>query len=261
MPHSPNSPSVPAPTLSACTRATAVCARSWWVCCPPLPPGCTLEELWHHLSSRQPPQPALDQAGKAFLWRSFLRPCQKEVHFFELPEDRPTPPPEEEGEGLSSPLPHRYSPVCDQERGVVGSCYSYQTRQDCTAHVKETTPSLQEVEEKCVCVFVRVSVCTCWLSLCPLHTARYGQRLVLVGSQALRESVLLLHKTVDPVVTMETMWYCVLELVASWRERGVLRSSVSRGYMGSGDTRKTWHIVKRFKQMGLLVCKVGGAGQ
>ena len=82
---------------------------------------------------------------------------------------------------------------------------------------------------------------------------------MLVGSQALRESVLLLHKTLDPVFTMETLWYCVLELVASFRGRGVLRSSVSQGYIGSGDSRKTWHIVKRFKQMGLLVCKVGRA--
>ena len=69
-----------------------------------------------------------------------------------------------------------------------------------------------------------------------------------------------MHKSLDPTVAMETLWYCVLELVASFRGRGVLRSSVSHGYMGSSDSRKTWHIVKRFKQMGLLVTKVGSSG-
>ena len=111
-----------------------------------------------------------------------------------------------------------------------------------------------------VCVRVCVCLCVCGYdsyACIPSDPARYGQRLVLVGLPALRESVLLLHKTVDPVITMDTQWYCVLELVASFRGHGVLRSSVSHGYFSCGDTRKTWHIVKRFKEMGLLVCKVG----
>ena len=134
------------------------CMCSRRVCpAPPRPlAGCTLEELWRHLSTHHPSQMTLDDTSKAFLWRSFLRPGQKEVQFFELPEDRPLPP-LEEGKP-STTLPHRYSPVCDRESGVVGSCTTYNTRQDCTAHLKENTPSLQDAEQRCVCVCVCVCV-------------------------------------------------------------------------------------------------------
>lgn len=130
-----------------------------------------MEELWHHLTARVPSHSALDDATKAFLWRSFLRPGQKEVQFFELPEGRSLPSVEEEEEGLSCPSFYRYSPVCDQEREVVGSCAAYSTRQDCTTHLKETTPSLLQVEERCVCVYAcGARACVCVLAqLAPPH--------------------------------------------------------------------------------------------
>ena len=94
----------------------------------------------------------------------------------------------------------------------------------------------------CVCVCVCIYACS------------YGDTLVLVGSQALRERALIPGDK-DPCFDITHTQYCLLEMVGRARHFGLLRTAVSNQYMKI-DARSTFHHVKILEQSGLINVKV-----
>jgi hypothetical protein len=118
------------------------------------------------------------------------------------------------------------------EGGLRGSCRRFEQRKDVTSKLRETLLTLVEVEEK------------------------YSNRLVLVGSQVLRENILV-PSDVDPtVLEMDPLLYCVLEVVGQFRQYGVFRPQLYRHYFQIKDARRVWHMVARLVGMSLLIVKV-----
>ena len=165
--------------------------------------GITLEGLWKRLEKRPKFDMALDEKSKKFLWNTIKK--LKGIDMFELEEARAplfifnrfeyTDPDSgilfEPVIELTNLYPHW--PINDQESKVLGSCSTYYSRKQCTAEA--LTCDLQEVVDK------------------------WGNKLVLVASQALRSHALFGNKFIPKKIMIITN-YCLLERIARARYLG-----------------------------------------
>lgn len=165
--------------------------------------GITLEGLWKRLEKRPKFEMTLDEKSKEFFWKMIKR--LKGIDMYELEEAREplfifnrfdyTDP---DSGILFEPLidfPNHYPhwPINDQESNVLGSCSTYYSRKICTAEA--VTCNLQEADEK------------------------WGNKLVLVASQALRTHALIGDRYTTKKIMIITN-YCLLERIARSRYLG-----------------------------------------
>jgi len=83
---------------------------------------------------------------------------------------------------------------------------------------------------------------------------RYGNSLVLVGNQELRERAVL-PKGVSPLLDLPPVQYALLEVIAQARHRGISRPYVTSKYL-KVDARSTFFYVQQLVKKGLIIIKV-----
>ena len=175
--------------------------------------GITIPTLWRRIDSATIALcSTVDENYKEFLWRC-ISSCQDiEVYLLEKPRA--------EIKDLGNDL-EVYPYHCVNEAGIRGSCATYKTR------------SLLDV------------------SNISLHTAveRYGNRLVLVASQLLRNKVLL-GPEFDISIKIPESNYCLLEMIGRARKLGRLHSSL--GLQAMLDSRSLFAQVKTLLQLKLI---------
>ena len=93
------------------------------------------------------------------------------------------------------------------------------------------------------------------LSLSFLPSYSYGNSLVLVASQELRERSLV-PVTQSPPGDINDVQYCLLEVVGCSRHYGTCRPYITNKYFKI-DARSLYHHSKELKKHGLVVIKVG----
>lgn len=118
-----------------------------------------------------------------------------------------------------------YSPflIEDVKTGVRGSCASYNTRKDISDVVKTLT--LVEVNDK------------------------YGQKLVIVASQTLRERALI-EDNINPNLQLPLTHYCVLERIGRSRRIGEITIKKTSGI--KEDPKSLFYIRKGLQEHGLI---------
>ncbi|XP_015249512.1 PREDICTED: general transcription factor 3C polypeptide 1-like isoform X1 [Cyprinodon variegatus] len=180
--------------------------------------GITLPSLWIRLEDRKPKFPLkLDDCTKGFIWRSLA--SNAELSFYELPVERQDVElfdrfinidPETGFEIKHKFIPEKMniypaSIIPENKDGIQGSCVFFKERKDVTKHVrcKSLTPlvSIQEAMEK------------------------YGRKLVVVASQALRFRTLIGSGT-DPDLKLSNESFCLLERIGRGRWQGELQSDL-----------------------------------
>ncbi|KAK3698321.1 hypothetical protein QZH41_017686, partial [Actinostola sp. cb2023] len=114
--------------------------------------------------------------------------------------------------------------------GVIrGSCPEYETRKDITSELRGTTRqclvSLQEAME------------------------RWGDRLVIVASQDMRDSAVI-GEGMDPNVTINTFQFCVLEHVGQSRACGRLQRFMAAHF--HCDAKSFFFHLKTFNEKGFI---------
>lgn len=175
--------------------------------------GISISTLWRRIDSATIAlSSTVDKSFKEFLWRC-ISSCQDiEAYLLEKPRA------EINDLGDDSEV---YPYHCINEAGVRGSCATYKTR------------SLLDV------------------SNISLYTAveRYGNRLVLVASQLLRNKVLL-GPEFDISVKIPESSYCLLEMIGRARKLGRLHSSL--GLQAKLDSRSLFAQVKTLLKLKLI---------
>ena len=108
----------------------------------PPPLGCTLQELWAHISTSSPSY-TLDSYTKPFIWRQLLCIMKEDtsISLYRLPSARPA--------AASSGDTHPSSFCMISRGGVRGSCVCFDEREDVTSVVLGELLQLQQVEERC----------------------------------------------------------------------------------------------------------------
>jgi len=117
--------------------------------------GCTLGELWEVVSNREPPVSfKLDSPTKSFIWTHLLRCVEeaKTVRIFQLAEPRElvqtTSTHSPSFVEYCHPFPYRLISI--PEKGIRGSCASFNTRKDITTEILQEQMDLSTVMEKWV---------------------------------------------------------------------------------------------------------------
>ncbi|XP_011476240.2 general transcription factor 3C polypeptide 1 isoform X3 [Oryzias latipes] len=197
--------------------------------------GITIPTLWIRLGTVQPKFPLkLDELTKEFIWKSLVN--NRDLRFYELPQERPDVQLFNRfGENdsdisletqLSSADDYKdiYSlhVIPENKDGIQGSCNFFKERKDITKQIRSVslTPlvSLEEASKK------------------------YGRKLVIVASQAVRFRALIGAEN-DPDLKMSNDSYCVLERVGRARWQGELQSNLHNGLFSS-DARKLHYLRK-----------------
>lgn len=114
--------------------------------CLRFPTGCTLQELWGHVSVSSPYYP-LESYTKHFIWRQLLgvmKESPSSLALYRIPNARPKAlmP----GEDFVPTLPYC---MVGCGGGVRGSCVDFDDREDVTTAVLGEQLELQQVEERC----------------------------------------------------------------------------------------------------------------
>lgn len=165
--------------------------------------GITLQALWVRLGACPYFPILIDADSQKFIWEIVKR--LEDVEMFELP--KPRAPlvlfnrfalVDHELGNVIEPevIPvdiYPFQVIDDQVRGIVGSCTTYDDREEITDRAKTST--LQEADQK------------------------WGSRLVLVASQCVR-SAALMGDDVDPCLEFTAMHYCILERIGRARYHG-----------------------------------------
>ncbi|XP_058798386.1 general transcription factor 3C polypeptide 1 [Phymastichus coffea] len=193
--------------------------------------GITLEALWQRLAMRLGDTLPLKNAFMQQIWIICL-----ELHdfkFFELENARETLVifDRYELEYMSSEVEKGYDqrdiyphcPVEDVKLGIKGSCSTYHSRKDVSTIVKDLT--LCEVIEK------------------------YGQKLVIVASQDLRENALI-DSTVSPIIQLSLPHYCLLERIGRTRKMGEI--SIKKSAHIKEDAKTLFYMRKVLLEQGLI---------
>ncbi|CAJ0954413.1 unnamed protein product [Ranitomeya imitator] len=174
--------------------------------------GITVPALWLRLQDRVPPFPlVLDAATKQFIWRSLV--CHPELHFYVLPTERrplviSNRYEEEEFdlgtiravEGLPED-PYPFHPVTDQKGGNQGSCQYF--------HERILVTELLQTQSV----------------TCDAAIDRWGEKLVIAGSQTLRYRTLIGWEA-DPSLELPDSSYCILEKVGRSRWQGEIQKDL-----------------------------------
>ncbi|XP_071552525.1 general transcription factor 3C polypeptide 1 isoform X1 [Panulirus ornatus] len=200
--------------------------------------GITIKGLWLRLSQRPnfENKMPLDDDSKAFLWS--LIGEDDEIFMYELPIPREelvifnryehmdpelgiVLEPEEEPKDI-----YPFHPVDDEVQGVRGSCKAYNERRDVTHLAAFMT--FQEVENK------------------------YGQKLVLVASQMLRNKALCISTCIDKFYDLTLTQYVLLERIGRSRRMGeITQGKVSLASMGENPKSMFYHR-KRLLKLNLI---------
>uniref|UniRef100_M4AJV5 Ral transcription factor IIIC subunit 1 n=1 Tax=Xiphophorus maculatus TaxID=8083 RepID=M4AJV5_XIPMA len=198
--------------------------------------GITLPSLWIRLEDRKPKFPLkLDDCTKGFIWRSLVN--NADLSFHELPEEREDIQlldrfkdidPETGCETQEQKFSHDRRDVYplhvvpENQDGIQGSCVFFKERKNVTKQIcsKSFAPlvNLEEAQE------------------------RYGRKLVVVASQALRFRTLIGSDN-DPETKISNDSYCVLERVGRGRWQGELQSDL-HGSLFKIDARKMHYLRK-----------------
>ncbi|XP_070683568.1 general transcription factor 3C polypeptide 1 [Pempheris klunzingeri] len=205
--------------------------------------GITIPSLWIRLESRQPTfSLKLDDCTKELIWRSLIN--NTDLSFCRLPQQREDVvlfdrykdiDPEtgiETTQQFSDTRKEIYPVhiILENKDGIQGSCAVFKTRKDITNQVRSgsLTPlvNLQEALE------------------------RYGRKLVVVASQALRFRTLIGDES-DPDVKLNDDSFCVLERVGRARWQGELQRDL-HGCTFNIDARKLHYMRKSLVKHGLI---------
>ncbi|KAK3864004.1 hypothetical protein Pcinc_030265 [Petrolisthes cinctipes] len=200
--------------------------------------GITIEGLWVRLKHRPnfETNMSLDDNSKAFLWSIIAR--DEEVQMFQLEKPRgdlvifnryELMDPELgivlEPEEIPTDL-YPYASVDDPVMGLRGSCKDYHTRKDITDTAINMT--LQQVIEK------------------------YGNKLVLVASQQLRNKALCISTCIDKFYDLTLIQYIMLERIGRSRRMGeITQGKVSLACMGENPKSMFYHR-KRLLKLNLI---------
>ncbi|XP_044181643.1 general transcription factor 3C polypeptide 1-like isoform X7 [Acropora millepora] len=205
--------------------------------------GCPIQQLWKHLEERKPPFPLkLDSAAKEFIWKAIVD--MPGVEFFVL--DKPLPhvfgakcndADEMQLMRSTNPVGQYQGPlkesndfklVSDQDLGIRGSCPGYQERQNITEEIRSQT-DYQSLET----VF-----------------KRWGNCLVMVASQELREKALLgVH--CDPNLAIIDIQYCLLEHIGQARYNGRMQRAMGSSFLKM-EPKSLFHYLKGLRMLGLI---------
>ncbi|CAG5928749.1 unnamed protein product [Menidia menidia] len=197
--------------------------------------GITIPSLWIRLKNAQPKFPLkLDSYTKEFIWKSLVN--NTELSFYELPQEREdvkildrfrgidpetgTDTRDLSPDELKDVYPIHVIP--ENKDGIQGSCVFFKERKDITKQIrsKSLTP-LVGMEEA---------------------LQKYGQKLVVVASQALRFQTLIGIES-DPDLKLSSDSYCVLERVGRARWQGELQRDLHGGLF-KVDARKFHYLRK-----------------
>uniref|UniRef100_A0A3B5MPJ3 Uncharacterized protein n=1 Tax=Xiphophorus couchianus TaxID=32473 RepID=A0A3B5MPJ3_9TELE len=198
--------------------------------------GITLPSLWIRLEDRKPKFPLkLDDCTKSFIWRSLVN--NADLSFHELPEEREDIQlldrfkdidPETGCETQEQKFSHDRRDVYplhvipENQDGIQGSCVFFKERKNVTKQIRSKSfaplVNLEEAQE------------------------RYGRKLVVVASQALRFRTLIGSDN-DPETKISNDSYCVLERVGRGRWQGELQSDL-HGSLFKIDARKMHYLRK-----------------
>lgn len=168
--------------------------------------GITIESLWIRLREAKFPLNLDDLNSKEYIWKNLiLKSSVDNFKFYELPVERPPVKiynrynyvSEETGYCINNEdnIPDDcYGEICpiskDQERG---SCKYYKERK--LIKLNELNSNLKEV------------------------ILNYGNKLVIVADQRLRDQVLRINNS-DPLLELHSVQYCILERVGRCRTLG-----------------------------------------
>ncbi|XP_065182835.1 uncharacterized protein LOC135813756 isoform X2 [Sycon ciliatum] len=173
--------------------------------------GISLEVLWRRLQTRQSFQAATDDTLYPYAWRVLVEKCG-DINFYA----RQTPFQDVFVVGNLNPLKtvkeyfgyspkDPYTPVNDKEKGVRGLCATYKTREDVTDVVR--------------CVSTDKTLCSYTEAV-----EKYGEKLVMVASQKLRERALWGRS--DSLAPVNDRQYCILEVIGRARSQGVTQRAI-----------------------------------
>lgn len=200
--------------------------------------GITLQALWVRLKQRPNFETCLqlDDHSKAFLWDLICG--NEEIFMYELPTSREMLVIFNRYEHMDPELgivlepkdvPHDiypFHPVDDEKNGVRGSCKLYYERVDITDSV--VVKSLQQVEEE------------------------YGEKMVLVASQRLRDKALNVSTCIDKFYDLTLTQYILLERIGRSRQMGeITQGKVSLAAMGDNPKSMFYHR-KRLLKLNLI---------
>ncbi|KAM3916587.1 general transcription factor 3C polypeptide 1 isoform 2-T2 [Leptodactylus fuscus] len=199
--------------------------------------GITIPSLWLRLQARVPAFPlSLDAATKQLIWQSLV--AHPEVQFYELPtERRPlvivNRYDEEDFEsyslkvkgGSSTEDIYPFHPVTENKNGIQGSCQYFQ-------------------ERTLVTDLIRSESITCEGAI-----DRWGMKLVIVGSQALRYRALIGWE-VDPSLELPGYPYCILERIGRSRWQGEIQKDLQGTF--KVDAGKVHYLRRVLDKNGLI---------
>uniref|UniRef100_A0A1A7X0R7 General transcription factor IIIC, polypeptide 1, alpha 220kDa n=1 Tax=Iconisemion striatum TaxID=60296 RepID=A0A1A7X0R7_9TELE len=196
--------------------------------------GITIPTLWIRLEDRLPKFPLkLDDCTKEFIWGYLV--SNVDLRFYELPREREDvelfdrfksldPDTGIERETISIQRRDVYSVhvIPENKDGIQGSCAFFKQRKDITKQIrsKSLTPVLN-LEEA---------------------LKKYGQKLAVVASQALRFRTLIGPES-DPDLKLSSESYCILERVGRARWQGELQRDLHGGLF-KADARKFHYLRK-----------------
>ena len=226
--------------------------------------------------AKRVPSEKLDYA-KSHLWSATLHEDQVDISFYELSSDKipfgsqvdlanahdcSTDP--DAAEVSTSP---RLAIVDDVTNKIRGCCSHYDQRKAVTSQLKTTKPSLDEAQEMLVYI---CKMCIYAYSLAHNITdvvavylfyhididmmyvvPRFGERLVLVASQDMREKVIIGDK-IDSLRPLDASAYSTLELIAMSRDKGVSRHFIYKEFLRQ-SIKTSWSILRKLEHMNLII--------
>ncbi|RXG68267.1 General transcription factor 3C polypeptide 1 [Armadillidium vulgare] len=200
--------------------------------------GITIQGLWLRLSLRHnfTSYLQLDDNSKKFLWSLII--ADEEIEFFALEKPRPELKIFNRYDYIDSELglilepqegiPDIYPclPVEDEENGIRGSCATYKTRENVTDDV--VMLSLKEAVEI------------------------YGNKLVMVASQRLREKALAINAAIDKFYDLKLMQYIMLERIARSRTMGEITHGNNSLTVMKVPSKTMFYYRKRLLKLNLI---------
>ncbi|XP_071976894.1 general transcription factor 3C polypeptide 1 isoform X2 [Engystomops pustulosus] len=199
--------------------------------------GITVPALWLRLQTRLPPFPlTLDPATKQLIWQSLVR--HPELQFYELPvERRPLVIGNryDEQEFESATLKsieeshcediYPFHVVAENKSGIQGSCQYF-------------------LERILVTEIIRTQSISCEAAI-----DKWGEKLVIVGSQVLRYRALIGWE-VDPSLELPDYSYCLLEKIGRSRWQGEIQKDMQGIF--KVDAGKVHYIRRVLDKNGLI---------
>ncbi|XP_041432437.1 general transcription factor 3C polypeptide 1 isoform X2 [Xenopus laevis] len=199
--------------------------------------GISIGALWLRLHARAPPFPLLlDEATKEFIWQTLV--FHPELEFYELPVARQPLALVNRYEGTDCDpivLKAKKGPcfediypvhiVSENKDGIQGSCQFFEERILLTDQLRTHNFTCKQALE------------------------RWGEKLVIVGSQALRLRALISWEG-DPTIVLPDCSYCMLEKLGRSRWQGELQKDLQGSF--KVDAGKIHYLRRALDRNGLI---------